>query len=142
MRPNKKKIGCCTLCGKEVFEILSRYPQDHPLAGEPRKLGKPLESARRVDLVLIGGSTASVTVCSSCEVSDKTLPRLWKICSDASGQEITEPDRRAAKGIRQLKEEQYHAVVASAIRIAADLPISILSNSSWKEIYDIAARTG
>ena len=83
-----KTLGHCTLCDKEVFEIIRRYPSylpngsDHPYANEPMKVGKPLPDAKRVSFVLLDGSRCDLTFCSTCEPGK--LSDMWKLCIDAT----------------------------------------------------------
>jgi hypothetical protein len=140
MRPSRKQSGCCTLCGKEVFEVRARYPKDHPLAGEIRQVGIPLSIARRATLVLMSGCKATVTLCSSCTATPERLPELWTICVSANAQELEE-DRRAAIGAHGLNDEQRTSGVEVVRRMVVDLPLAVLSVYRWEEIYDFAARS-
>lgn len=138
MRPSRKQPGCCTLCGREVFGVRARYPNDHPLAGEVRQVGAPLPTARRVTLLLMSGRTTTVTLCSSCKPTPQRLSELWTVCTQANAQEL-EDERRAAIGAGAFTEEQRHACTAVVQGQVVDLPIAVLALHSWEEIHDLTA---
>jgi hypothetical protein len=76
-----KKAGCCTLCDNEVYEVRSYFPMESILAGFPRKLGKPLPSARKVSYALRDGSHCDLTCCETCEPAMRDpaqFPALWQ----------------------------------------------------------------
>ena len=140
MRPSKKQVGCCTLCGKEVFEVRERWPRDHPLAGEVRRIGSPLPSARRASLVLMSGVITYVTLCSSCPPTPERLPELWDICMDAQAQDI-DNERRAVIGARPIADFLRETYISNTVKMVVDLPIAVLSIYPWEEDDEFAART-
>ena len=75
---NPKKLGCCTVCDKEIYEISLRYTQP-PLERFPRKLGIPKEDAWKVEFILRDGSTMSLSFCEACKNNLTTgqFPSLW-----------------------------------------------------------------
>lgn len=85
-----KKLGCCTACGKEVYEIKRRYPVDHPYAKEPIKLGKPIDVTIKT-LLLTDGSTMDLTYCNDCSV---IFSKDWRTVLDAWVREISDEYRK------------------------------------------------
>ena len=67
-----KRLGHCTLCEKQVFEM-----------PEPGRVGAPLEGARRVTLTLIDGSQTDLTFCGDCEVGPKQMPDIHRAMLEA-----------------------------------------------------------
>ena len=139
MRPSKKQVGCCTLCGKEVFEVKGRWPGGHPLAGEVNKIGKPLPTAYRATLVLMSGCQASITLCGSCRPTPQRLPELWTICVSANAQEL-DPERRAHMRLSKQTESQYGAYVETLRKMVVDLPIAVELHR-WEDDHDLTAFT-
>jgi hypothetical protein len=133
MRQTRKKFGCCTLCGREVFEILARWPKGHPLAGQVCQLGHPLPSARRATLVLMSGTIADVTLCDRCPPDPENLPALWKTCASANAQELDD-EYREAIGVEPHNPQQHEAGVDNVRQMVADLPIAVLSVSPWGQL--------
>ena len=75
---NPKKLGCCSVCDAEIYEIKLRYTQP-PLERVPRQLGKPLDKAWKVEFVLQDGSTMSLSFCEDCKnkLNETQFPSLW-----------------------------------------------------------------
>lgn len=87
-----KLTGCCTKCDKEVYVIKRRYPQDSPLAGEPREVGQPI-NAVKYTLLLLDGSHMDLTFCPTCEPDD--LPFVWKKVIASFAREMMDNYRKA-----------------------------------------------
>ena len=136
MHPSSKQIGCCTLCGKEVFEVKGRWPKDHPLAGEVRRVGAPFPAARRASLVLMSGARCSITLCDRCEPTPQRLPELWTVCMQANAQEVDD-ERRAAVGIREQTDRQREASISTVQQMVVDLPIAVLDVHPWEDDHDL-----
>ena len=137
MRPSHKQVGCCTLCGKEVFEVKGRWPSSHPLAGEVKKIGGPLPTAYRATLVLMSGCKASVTLCGSCRPTPQRLPELWTICVSANAQEL-DLKRTEELGLPKRTEAQQDACVETLRQMVVDLPIAVELHR-WEEDHDLTA---
>ena len=140
MLPSRKQAGCCTLCGKEVFEVLARWPSDHPLAGETRQVGSSLPIARRATLVLMSGCVTRITLCDSCDPTPDRLPELWTVCMQANAQEL-EDERRVSMGAGVLTEELRDKYTETTRKMVVDLPIAVLSIQRWEEVDEFAARS-
>lgn len=67
-----KIAGCCSICDKEVYEVISRHPN-----GEPKQLGKP-KGAITKTFVLMDGTNMRLTFCEDCEVDPRIYPWLWR----------------------------------------------------------------
>jgi hypothetical protein len=139
MLPSKKQVGCCTLCGREVFDVLARWPSDHPLAGEVRQIGAPFPSARCCRMVLMSGAQCTVTLCSTCKPTPDSLPKLWTICGQANAQEM---DRQfLVSGAKLTDHGHVEALIESTRKVVVDLPIAVLSTHRWEEDDEFAARS-
>lgn len=71
-----KLNGCCTLCDKEVFEVVRRDPETRA----PIQVGKPLENAMRLTFVLADGTKMDLTFCAEClpNLLPGSYQFLWK----------------------------------------------------------------
>jgi hypothetical protein len=125
---------------KEVFEVRARWPKSHPLAGEVRKIGNPLPSARCARMVLMSGAQCTVTFCDVCLPSPDRLPEFWEICMSANAQEL-DAERRTDVGLGEQSEDQHEACVDALQKMVVDLPIAVLSIHRWEEDDEFAART-
>ena len=72
-----KRLGCCTLCDREVFEVVRRYTEGE-VAGWPKQVGAPHAEARRVWLVFADGTIGAATLCGECAVTPETLPQVLR----------------------------------------------------------------
>jgi hypothetical protein len=68
-----KKLGHCTLCEKQVFEM----------PGERGPIGAPFEEARRVTLALIDGTQCDLTFCGECMVIPEHMPAIHRAMLEA-----------------------------------------------------------
>lgn len=67
-----KRLGHCTLCETQVFEMPN-----------PSRIGAPRENARRVTFVLMDGTQADCTFCDECVVSPESLPAIHRAWMEA-----------------------------------------------------------
>lgn len=114
-----KRIGCCTLCEKPVFEILAKWTQG-PMKGEPRRIGRPTTAARRVHYLLSDGSSMPLTFCADCverALAPESFPMIWGLVLEAFGRELT-PEYVAAINAPPRTEKQQAAVEAFVARLA------------------------
>jgi len=105
--------GCCTLCDREVFDVLSHFMEPDPRAGQPKALGEPFECARRVTYQLDNGSIMEITFCDSCDV--KQFEKIMAICTAA-----TIAASKVGSPVQAYIVERYI--------------LGILYNLSWREI--------
>ena len=85
-----KKIGCCTSCGKEVYEILKRFPSDHPYAKEPKEVGNSINAVTKT-LILSNNSEMTLTYCPDCEVD---FEKDWQTVLDGWEREMSDEYRK------------------------------------------------
>lgn len=131
-----KSTGCCTICDKEVFDILERYPSylpdgtKHPHSEEARKVGLALPDAKRVTFVLLDGSHCDLTFCSNCtpgKISD-----MWKKCIESTIFDAL-PDTRAKinePSIRYKFDTREQMICAKFL-------INLVYNIPFGELYAI-----
>lgn len=123
-----KQPGLCTVCQKEVYEIVARYSNDHPLAKETKQVGKPLETARRVQFVLTNGSRIDVTLCENCveDIDSKTMKTIWKQIKKAWLREMTD-DHRINIGSQPMTDKQKEGTKTFRKMIATQTIVGVLS---------------
>ena len=129
IQPLPKILGCCSQCDELVFEVHERFGADHLLAGRARRVGRPLETAIRVWLVLTNGSPIAVTFCEAC-VQAPRLVEVWKRTLAAFAEEMT-PEYRQAIGNRGYTDEQYRIVMRTYLRLAGMVPLGVLCQYPW-----------
>ncbi len=124
-----KRLGCCTLCDKEVFEIKERFTGGD-VDGLAKTLGRPYEEARRITLVLIDGKHMALTFCGDCEVMPETLPEIHRKARLAWAFEATNATREQLKGepLDLAGQWRYgaHQILQTNI-----IPIGVLHEESW-----------
>ena len=136
---NVKRNGCCTLCDEPVFEITDRFPMDDPRAGQPRGIGKALEGARRIGLVLTDGSTTMLSFCSGCApgIQDR-LGEIWRKCLDTMA--FNHENLAAIKG-RPLTPQERATSEAGLLSLASIVPLGVVTDLPWSA-YDDRLRLG
>lgn len=79
MSPHKIP-GCCSLCDEPAFEILAVWDAGEKRAGEPKRLGPPLDGSVRVTFLLLNGRRTDMTFCVGCAetLSPEHYPMLWR----------------------------------------------------------------
>ncbi|MCK5610483.1 hypothetical protein KAR91_51900 [Candidatus Pacearchaeota archaeon] len=81
--------GCCALTGREIREIIQKFPDNHAFAGRPMKVRAPLECSFNVMLLLADGHQMPVSVHEDClEDLLDNFPRLWANIMQAFDDEI------------------------------------------------------
>lgn len=136
----RKITGCCTLCDKEVFEVITRWPRDenrqiqHPYVGEPRRLGVAHEDAWRLQFLLSGGSTMDLTFCGRCaDEVESNMPEIWRRCLGALGYEI---EHDLAIGVAPSSATHRFNRMAFHVKLASEVPLGVLSRWKWKDQVD------
>jgi len=129
-----KKIGCCTLCEKEVFNIQQRFTEP-PLERWPRFVGAPTDDAMRLEFELLDGSTANMTFCRECaKTAPKQLKKIWAACLEAAR---FENDNRTALGA--LDDEAARERGAIEIKRQAKMSIvKMIHAKSWADEWERA----
>jgi hypothetical protein len=135
-----KKLGCCTLCDEEVFEITRRAPRDGPFSREPIAVGRPLPGSRRDSLVLTNGSTVDLTFCESCKPTAENLPVIWKKCRASLAREGKNDYRERytkeldSGNMTQLDLCQQWITGKFQLDLAKTIPLGVLSKRAWQEV--------
>ncbi len=78
-----KAAGRCLCCGEDVYEVRHvRDDPEHPLDGQPVRLGPQRESGTQVAFLLSNGSEVAISFCCAC--ADAIRPEhyraLWRAC--------------------------------------------------------------
>jgi len=128
-----KKTGCCTMCDKEVFEIVQRYAQDSPIKKEPMKIGKPYPEAVLKVFVLMDGSTMDLTFCDQCDPEPKDFPVIWKKVLKSWAREL-DPDHRRLLKLSPLQGEKLKQATIWFESMKFNLPMGIISSRKWNEL--------
>lgn len=129
--PAVKRPGCCTHCGKEVYKVVTRYPEG-PLHRFPRQLGKPLPEARRIDYVLVGGQHAALTSCKDCVpflCDPKEYPKIWQQVIQSFLFEERD-DVRAAMPSAPRTPEQRSANLRGILALVNNPPLGVIAISA------------
>ena len=101
-----KQVGCCTKCGTEVFEIVECFPDGHPLAGEPRRVGRMLLHGLQIEFQLSDGSLMPLAFCRGCAdgLTPEDYPGIWDTVVQAWERTIGD-EYRVAVGAKPWTEE-------------------------------------
>jgi len=75
-----KVIGSCSICDKEVFDIVERFGPAEENAGRPKRIGAPHDDAMRIGFMLASGEQMDLTFCESCAeaLTDEDYHELWQ----------------------------------------------------------------
>lgn len=75
-----KIIGSCSICDKEVFDIIERFGPSEERAGTPKRIGAPHDDAMRIGFMLASGEQMDLTFCQSCaeSLTDEDYHELWQ----------------------------------------------------------------
>ena len=92
-----KQPGLCTLCNIEVFEIVERFPMDHPLEGEVRRVGQMLENGTQIELLLSDNSEMALSFCLDCAkgLTPEQYPQIMARVREAWERELDDTHRAA-----------------------------------------------
>ena len=126
-----KHLGRCTLCDEPCFEILETFTKGD-VAGFAKKLGRPLETAMRVTVILMDGSHSDVTLCSSCPVTPETLPLLHQQMLETWAFEGSN-GKREQMGGKSLDLAQEWQMGAWQLTQFRNIPLGILHEETWQE---------
>ncbi len=125
-----KRLGCCTLCDEPVFEIVETMKVDG--IDMPKVLGKPLDTARRVHLILTGGTNMALTFCTDCSVTPETLPEIYRKVRLAWALEATNSTRTQIGGDEQSLARQWQ-IGAHQTGLTNNVPIGVLYEESMQD---------
>ena len=135
MSTQHKRLGYCPITGVQLFEFVAQFPHDHPLAGEPLRLGKPFPHAMRVFLILTSGAHMAVSM--SSEGLDKLLggefywPELHKRIMRGFMHEQGTAVFRSGKVTSQKQAQQLRQ---NMIKLYNSPSIGVLDATPWTQI--------
>jgi hypothetical protein len=135
-----KKLGCCTLCDEEVFEITRRAPRESSFSREPLSVGRPLPGSRRDSLVLTNGSTMDLTFCANCRPTAENLPKIWRKCRASLAREGMNDYRERytreldSGTMTQLSLGQQWITGKFQLDLAKTIPLGVLNRQPWREV--------
>lgn len=124
MADRRKRIGCCTFCDKEIFEVVSRYSEG-PFKGEIREVGLPLPGARRVMIVRASGNTTPWSYCGTCEILPDDMPYL-------NTKEIGAMVKERSVAHDTMAQSEARAKMLRLFEW--DIPIGVLGEMPWTEV--------
>lgn len=131
---SKKLLGHCSICDAQVAEITHQYPQSHPYAGEPTRLGEFQDNALRATLVLINGSMMGVTICTECEpLLETSILKIWDRVVAGWKLEISD-DHRVLLGLKTYTEAQREDVDLWFKTACGEPPMGVLCVRPWKDV--------
>ena len=133
---NIKQAGCCSICDKEVFEIVSWLPNDHPFAGRVAKVGKPLADAVRVSLLVNTGEQVSATLCEECAATiTEKFAVLWDRVIQGWEFETSETFHIVMnKKMLNPKQREQQQTWLDGMR--EKFILEVLYSENWTEIYN------
>ena len=131
---SRKLLGHCSICDVQVAEITHQYPQSHPYAGDPMRLGKFYDNALRATLVLTNGSMMDVTICSDCESSLETSTlQIWDRVVAGWKLEISDK-HRVLLNLKPYTESQKEDVNLWFVTACGEPPVGVLCVRPWKDV--------
>lgn len=123
-----KKIGSCTLCDAEVYEIKTVFSEG-PMLGFPRNVGKALPNAYTVNYVLTDGSLASLTCCESCRadmLNEEFFPAIWAKVMRSFILEEDDEVRKYLPAPVRTSEEKAH-ILNELVTLSNNVPVGVLA---------------
>jgi len=119
------RIGRCTLCEKQIYDIKTVYPVGHPYAGEGRSIGKAMPDARVVTMILMDGAQCKITMCCGCLEESFSWAWVWRKLLRTWQLEGT--DRyRALNNSPALSQEQKVSQSAWLQKMVFNVPVGTL----------------
>jgi predicted secreted Zn-dependent protease len=122
--PDRKRVGCCTLCDEPIFEVAARHTEG-PSKGEIKQMGGPLPGARRVTLVRMSGRTSYCSLCKECEVTSANIVVVTQKEVAAMVHE-----RNFARDTMEQAENRERMLRLFAF----DVPLGVLGETPWSEV--------
>lgn len=116
---NHKIPGCCSICDQPAFEVMAVWDAGEKRAGEPKRLGGPLEGTTRITFLLLNGRRTDMTFCGECSASlaPENYQTLWR--KNLAGY-LREQDGNPEK----FKDEFANGILAEMGRV------------TWKELIE------
>ena len=72
--------GLCSICEAPCFEIMQVFDEGEKRAGEPKRLGPPMNGSVRITFMLFDGRITDMTLCGECASSLNAVQyvTLWR----------------------------------------------------------------
>lgn len=123
--------GHCSISGEPCFDVVSTFPEDHPFAGQPKRLGQPHPDALRVTLIMASGTNMQITV-KECELTElhTHLPEMWRNIKAR-----LRAERKAHKALKQpdFSDDQHQFMDEENIRFNDNIPLGVLCWERWTD---------
>lgn len=128
-----KTQGHCAVSGEPCFDILETWRDDHPLAGQPRRIGAPYEDACKVALILVDGTIAEITV------KQRYVPELYahltQVWRDIKARTRYDRKQHKAYGQPDFSPDQHATMDAWNLRFNDNVPLGVLAWRKWSDIH-------
>jgi len=120
------EIGRCALTGAATHIITEYFPDGHPFAGKPRKVGEVLDCCYDVWLLLLNGTQMRVSIHEDC--LDEIIPNISRLWSNIINAFVIEKEVAASGAIinpknRRQETEQKDALLS----LISTPPLGILT---------------
>ena len=105
-----KRLGCCTLCETEVYEVKEYLDRpDSPRHGHPCRLGPLLENGTQVVFQMSDGSEAAITFCVPCAgpLTAADYPGIWQIVCESNAISLAGRPRNEQIELQQRCQALY-----------------------------------
>lgn len=109
-----KKLGCCTLCGAEVYEVKEYLDRpDSPRHGHPCRLGPMLEHGTQIVFQMSDGSEGAVAFCVTCagRLTPGDYPAVWHLIRESNALSLADRPRNEQIESHQHFEALYPVAV-------------------------------
>ena len=128
----KLEPGYCWISGIQCFKIEEYYPWGGPLFAHVKRVGAPTSKAYTVDLMMMNGSTAHITVHKSALPRiESSLNKVWHSIMERNAWEI---ENENILGVRYESKEQKGIAMKSIVRtLVNNPPIGVVSISKWAQ---------
>lgn len=72
--------GLCSICEAPCFEIMSLWDEGEKRAGDPKRLGPPMNDSERITFLLFDGRVTDMTLCGACAstLTAEKYTLLWR----------------------------------------------------------------
>lgn len=137
MSDERKRVGACTVCDREVFACEARWKVG-PLAGDIRTVGMPEEGVKRAWVVRASGRVTPWTLCASCDVTPDQVARIHhkEMAAFSIEQRCYEDHSDPMMDLCFPFDPKQHDQRDLAYRMFAfDIPIGVLFTAPWWEVY-------
>ena len=129
--------GHCAVTGEPCVHVIETWPELHPFAGQPRRLGAVLDHAVRVTLAMVDGSTMALMVSDEglrlLQEDTRSLLLAWNNVKDRMRAE-----RKAHRdlGHHSFSPEQNAHADATQMAYNDNVPLGMLCFERWVDHAD------